>query len=197
MSLDKVIFYVLLLGDRIIERYNGRQEFSQTTVLFNLEDHRKINKEHISLPFPLPLRGMRKTSKAGLWFNTETFEHKFIFLNKPDHSILCASLWNYNRITHSECMNTYIPLIWLDLSRNIKTPLRILRHALREMSLTVTISILIVNSVYNGIMFMKRGIDILVFILFTADSSLRHGSGKFLIFLIPSIYTILSKYTSI
>lgn len=103
MSLDKVIFYVLLLGDRIIERYNGRQEFSQTTVLFNLEDHRKINKERISLPFPLPLRGMRKTSKAGLWFNTETFEHKFIFLNKPDHSILCASLWNYNRITHSEC----------------------------------------------------------------------------------------------
>lgn len=53
------------------------------------------------------------------------------------------------------------------------------------MSLTVTISILIVNSVYNGIMFMKRGIDILAFILFTADSSLRHGSGKFLIFSHP------------
>lgn len=48
--------------------------------------------------------------------------------------------------------------IILDLSRNIKTPLRILRHALREMNLTVTISILIVNNVYNGIMFMKRGI---------------------------------------
>lgn len=166
MSLDEEIFYVLLFGDRIIERYNGRQEFSQQlAVLFNLEDHRKINKERISLPFSLPLRGIRKTSKAELWFNKETFEHKFIFLNIHDHSILCASLRNYNRITHSECMNTYIPLIWLDLSRNIKTPLRILRHALREMNLTVTISILIVNNVYNGIMFMKRGIDILLFIL--------------------------------
>lgn len=57
MSLDEEIFYVLLLGDRIIERYNGRQEFSQQlAVLFNLEDHRKINKERTYLsPIPSPV----------------------------------------------------------------------------------------------------------------------------------------------
>lgn len=62
------------------------------------------------------------------------------------------------------------------------------------MSLIVIILILIVNSVYNGIMFMKRGIDIFVFILFIVDSSIRYGSGKFLIFFILLIYIILSKY---
>lgn len=47
-----MIFYVLLLGDRIIERYNGRQEFSQTTVLFNLEDPEKSIK-NVSLSHSL------------------------------------------------------------------------------------------------------------------------------------------------
>lgn len=140
------------------------------------------------------LWGMCKILKVGLWFNIEIFEYKFIFFNKFDYLIFCVFLWNYNWIIYFECMNIYIFLIWFDFFRNIKILLRIFRYVFREMSLIVIILILIVNSVYNGIMFMKRGIDIFVFILFIVDSSIRYGSGKFLIFFILLIYIILSKY---